>query len=217
MKTLMFTFAFTAALFATKAQTNDRFQTAMQAALGNLYKSYGTMKIEDFQATANQFERIGAVETKEWLPNYWASYCYVFVASLPSTPQGDKDKLVDKAESFLTKAISLTPDNDELQVMTAYIAQTRLAIDPMNRWQTALPVQQAALAKAKEMNAENPRISMLEGVGLYYTPEQFGGGAKVACPILKNSVEKYAKFKPASAIHPNWGEAFVKQLAGKCE
>ena len=53
----------------------------------------------------------------------------------------------------------------------------------------------------------------MQGTSLYYTPEQFGGGKAAACPVLKVAKEKMAQFKPASAIHPSWGEYNLKMVA----
>lgn len=44
---------------------------------------------------------------------------------------------------------------------------------------------EASLAKAETLNGDNPRIYLLRGTSLLYTPEQFGGGKKAASQSLK--------------------------------
>jgi hypothetical protein len=89
--------------------------------------------------------------------------------------------------------------------MKATVAGARLAVDPPNRWQKYGQISEMAVAAAKKINPENPRIKLLEGQSIFYTPEDYGGGKKKAEPLLKEALEKFAAFKPASILHPNWG------------
>ena len=50
-----------------------------------------------------------------------------------------------------------------------------------------------------------------------YTPEQFGGGCKTAKPVLQTALEKYATFKPASDISPDWGKKLTQGLLEGCK
>jgi hypothetical protein len=195
---------------------NERYLGAMGNGLGQLSTAMQQQKAENFQQTMNFFERIALAETQEWLPNYYASLSGI-MGSMSANDITDKDALLDKAEVFLKKAQAIAADNDEVAVLEAQLAQARLSVDPMNRWAKYGPQQQKALAKAEKINAQNPRIYMLRGLTLYYTPEQFGGGAKVACPVLQTSMEKYTAFKPISAIHPTWGQDLVKEMVAKCQ
>lgn len=159
---------------------------------------------EDLTPYANQLERIAAAESKEWLPKYWAAYCYT-LRSLSETNSDKKDVVLEKAEQLLASAEKLSPNNDEIEVMKATVAGARLAVDPQNRWQKYGQISETAVASAKKINPENPRIKLLEGQSIFYTPEAYGGGKKKAEPLLKEALEKFATFKPASILHPNWG------------
>ena len=193
-------------------QANERFRNAMESTLLQMSKLNGDSKPEDWQQIANQFERIGNAEPKEWLPNYWAAYCYNLLGFMGSDAS-QKDKYLDRATELHKKAEAVAPDNDELYVLKGYIAQARLSIDPMSRWMTYGGASTEALEKAKSLNAANPRPYILQGVSLYYTPEQFGGGKAAACPVLKVAKEKFDLFKPASPIHPNWGDYNLKMVS----
>jgi tetratricopeptide (TPR) repeat protein len=218
MKSLIKMLVISCLSFSIKAQP-DRYQAAMQNGIKQMSMAMMSQKVEDLQASANQFERIATAEAKEWLPNYYAALatCQIVFTDQKNMKSTDKDAFLDKAEGLLKKAETLSPNNDEIETLKAYIAQGRLAIDPMTRWQTAIPAQQRALETAKTINPNNPRIGLIEGTGIFYTPEQFGGGPKVACPILQESLQKYATFKPASAIHPTWGREFVQMLSKDCK
>lgn len=166
---------------------------------------------DDLLPQANQLERIAAAEPKEWLPSYWAAFCYM-MKSYNEITTDKKDMVLEKAEKLIEVAEKLSPNNDEIEVMKANIASARMAVDPQNRWQKYGPISGIALATAQKLNPENPRAKLLEGQGIFYTPEAFGGGKKKAEPILKDALEKFSKFKPVSSIHPNWGESVVKYM-----
>lgn len=88
----------------------------------------------------------------------------------------------------------------------AYAAQIRLAADAMNRWQKYGALFTENIDAAKAINADNPRIYYLEGSSLFFKPEEYGGGKKVAKPLLEKSVAKFSTFKPQSSIAPQWGK-----------
>lgn len=230
MKTLI-TFL-VAAVAATGAQAqsvqtgsvqtgSEPYKQAMNAAIGTLKTQDEKTAPADYLAAANQFERIAGAEPKEWLPHYYAGLQYVYLG-FTGKDEAEKDKYLDQADAHLkaADAVAGSPDrtnNDELAVLKAYIAQARMVVDPMNRWQQYGPLFQAGLARAKAINADNPRIYALEGSSLMYTPEQFGGGPGTACPILKQAAEKFATFKPVNELYPTWGRRNVESLLTKCK
>jgi hypothetical protein len=121
------------------------------------------------------------------------------------------DPLADKAEEMIIKAESIAKENSEI-VVKKLISTLRMMGDPMNRWQTQVPIGTEALAKARSLNPENPRVYMLEGQDKFYTPEQFGGSKVEAKVLLEESMKKFETYKPESPLHPNWGKNQVQQL-----
>lgn len=201
------------------AQT-EQYKQAMSAALGSMKTQSANTSLVKFLTVANQFKRIAGAEPNEWLPRYYAGLMYVYLGFMGKT-ETKKDKFLDQADANLkaaeaTVASANRPDNDELAVLSAYIAQARMTVDPMNRWQQYGPQVQAGITKAKSLNINNPRAYVLEGSGLMFTPEQFGGGPAVACPVLKQAIEKFATFKPVSDLHPMWGQKQIEPMLEKC-
>ena len=204
-------------VWAQSVQTgSEQYKQAMNQAITTMKSQSAQSPTADILATANQFERIAGAEPKEWLPRYYAGLSYVYLGFL-GKDETAKDKYLDQADMNLKAAETISPDNDELAVLRAYIAQARLVVDPMNRWQQYGPLAQAALEKAKSLNANNPRPYVLEGTSLMNTPEQFGGGTAAACPVLKQAAEKFATFKPASDLSPVWGQKQIEPLLAKCK
>ena len=72
-----------------------------------------------------------------------------------------------------------------------------------------------AIEKAIMLNAENPRAYLQRGISLFYTPEMFGGGKDKAMPVLEMAGKKFAAFKPASSIEPNWGKGAYDFIMGE--
>ncbi|CAA9287842.1 MAG: hypothetical protein AVDCRST_MAG56-4405 [uncultured Cytophagales bacterium] len=192
--------------------SDGNFTEAMQAALADLRKS---KTAGEMLPVANRFERIAAAEAKEWLPRYWAAYCYN-VMSFADKDDDRRDQYLDKAEALVAEAEKLNKGEAEIYILKAYIAQARMAVSPATRWMGQGPVIDENLAKAEEMNARNPRIDYLRGQNLYYKPSLFGGGKEAAKPLLKRALDKYAGFTPASAIHPNWGRERCQAAYDKC-
>lgn len=199
--------------FTVASAQNDPYIKMMEE---NLQKLYADISIADYQAVANQFERIASAKSQEWLPNYWTAYCYTQMSYMEKTLE-KKDQYADQAEKIFKKITDAKIVNDEVWILKAYIAQAKLSADPMNRWQTQGAIFRESLENAIAMNPSNPRIDLLRGQNILNTPENFGGGKEVACPIFQKANEKFANFKPASSLHPNWGKAYLQKVLEMCK
>ncbi|MDJ1504076.1 hypothetical protein [Xanthocytophaga agilis] len=208
-KTLITLFILMAGIVSTFA-ADEKFVKAVEAALTQMKTA---KSVEDFQAVANKFEMIGKNSAGEWMPNYYAAYCYANMSFMENDSQ-KKDQYVTKAESLLSE---LKTDNDETYIMKAYVAMANMSVDGQNRWQTQGKIFEENLQKAEKVNSENPRIYYLRGTSLFYTPEPFGGGAKNACPLFQKAKTKYESFKPTSNIAPAWGKEYNEEMLKKCQ
>ncbi len=163
---------------------------------------------------SNTFERIADAEKTQWLPYYYAALTqvsagYNYADGANGGAASKIDPIADKAELLIDKAIGLAMDNSEILCVKKMIASLRMMADPMNRYMQFGPLAVAALAKAKSMDSENPRVYLLEAQDKYFTPEQFGGSKVEAKKLFELSLNKYETFKPESSIHPTWGKAQV--------
>ena len=211
MKTLLFAFLFAAFPLLGRA-SDGAYTVAMQAALTDLRTC---KSVDDFQAVANRLERIASAEPAEWLPAYWAAYCYNTM-SFMDKDDDRRDQLLDKAEALLGQSEKRNSRDADVYVLKAYVAQARMAISPATRWMKYGGVVDENLAKAEKLNPGNPRLYFLRGMSVYYKPEMFGGGKNAAKPLLKEALDKYAAFRPASDIHPNWGQPRCQKMYDQC-
>ncbi len=186
----------------------DRYEKAM---MKNLSMVDSGKTVEDYLQIANGFERIAQAEKDKWLPYYYSSWVYT-IASFSDTAKSKKDGYLDKADNFISIADSLEPDNSEIYTLKGMIAQARMQVDPMNRWMKYGAESDQYFKKAMAIDSLNPRPEYLIGIGVFYTPQQFGGGPKNAKPYLEKSLEKFNQFEPENDIAPNWGRKMVEGL-----
>lgn len=53
---------------------------------------------------------------------------------------------------------------------------------------------------------KNPRVNLLKGVSLLYTPPTWGGGADQAMPYFRKAIEYFEEEKQTDAKKPGWGK-----------
>jgi len=187
---------------------DSKYEKAMKK---NLSKIDSAMDIGSMLDVANGFERIAFAEKDKWLPYYYTSFMFV-LSSFTDTTAGKKDGYLDKADTFINIADSLEADESEIYVLKGMIAQARLQVDPMNRWMKFGPIANNNFLKAMKLDSLNPRPEYLQGVSLYYTPEQFGGGPAPAKRLLERSLQKFNQFVPDNDLMPNWGREMTEQM-----
>ncbi|GGK75868.1 hypothetical protein ACD591_06380 [Rufibacter glacialis] len=188
-----------------------------QAALSEAIQQLRAAKTaEDQQPVANKIQRIAEAEPKEWLPAYYAAYANTGLSFLLKE-ETQRDAVLDKAQTYLDRALKLKPQESELFALQAYLHQARLVISPMARGMKYAGLATVALEKAKELNPHNPRVYFLLGQNAFNTPKMFGGGPAAAKPILETAKEKYRSFTPSHALAPAWGEQASLALLAKCD
>ncbi len=206
---------FTVAAFSQ----NEKFVKTMEQTIA----AFDTTRSNDGMLDlAAKFQRIGDAEKTQWLPYYYAALANVNMGFGLSGGQfgqnGDKiDPLADKAEQLINKAEELSPNNSEIYVLKNMIATLRLMVDPQARAMKYWGAATEALATAKKLNPENPRVYYLEGQSKLYTPEQYGGSKTEGIRLLELALQKFNAFKPESSIHPNWGKQMTEQFLAQAK
>jgi hypothetical protein len=196
------------------AQMPEKFVKAMESKMAAVDS---TATLGGWEELANSFERIAEAEKNQWLAYYYAAFSNVMAGYMAGAggdimaAKADKtDPYADKAEKNLNKAGELMKNNSEIHAVKKMIATLRMMGDPMNRYMTYGAEAQAELDKAKELNAENPRVYILEGQDKFYTPEQFGGSKAEAKMLFEKAQKLFETYKPETSIHPNWGKGQVE-------
>ncbi|GAB3999109.1 hypothetical protein GCM10028807_48410 [Spirosoma daeguense] len=210
MKRITLTLTLVVALFsASFAQQNAELTETVA-------KFNKAQSFDDVKSVGNDFERVSLKDKQNWLAAYYTSLVNLIAAFSEKVP-AQKDALLDKADTYLTQAATLQPNNDEVEILRANIANARISVDPKNRWEKYGEIFSNSMNAAKKINPNNPRLNLLAAQSIYYTPKEYGGGKDKALPLVKKSLTQFASFKPASPEYPTWGEPRAKELLAACE
>ena len=203
MKKLILTFSLSLLGFTAFAQT--AYDKAMTEKIGKIMDHKTP---EEFTAMANDFDRIGTKENTQWLPYYYAAFATIQKGRLmmKTGKTAELDPVAAQADQYIAKAEALSPNNAEIYILKKITSGLRMMVDPMSRYMQESPIAQGALAKAKELDSENPRITVLLAEDAYFTPEQFGGSKTKGIELFNKSLEQFKLYKPKTALAPNWGK-----------
>lgn len=166
-----------------------------------------TSNAAELQALTAKLERAASVAPADWLPRYYQAYALLRLERLGK--DAHPDALLDRAEAALRQARELHGDESEILALQANIYQGRLTIDPVSRAQEYSPLVLETVALAKTLNPANPRPYLVEANQVYYTPEMYGGGAGKARPLYEEAKAKFAAFRPAGPLAPDWGKSYL--------
>ena len=211
----IFLFLISALIMSASFSQSEKYVKAMEA----LVPAIDTTRDHDaLIGLSNSFERIANAEKTQWLPFYYAALANINAGYTFTMDGGfgdksaDIDPLADKAEELLNKAEAISKDNSEIWITKKMLASLKMMGNATARFQQYGPIAAAALETAKKLNPENPRVYLMEGEDLFYTPEQFGGDKQEAKKRLETAISKFGTFKAESGIHPTWGLPSAKYL-----
>ena len=212
MKKAVFAVAITAAAFTASAQD-------FKPVLEKTFLAFDTTM--DFATKVEQSNKLTLISKKwdnEWTTHYYAAYSKAQLSYMEKEA-AKKDAYLDEAEKEKQDAISiLKKENDETYVLAAMIANARMVVDGMNRWQKYGPIFGENLESAKGVNPDNPRMYYLNAVSKFFTPKQFGGGKKAALPYFEKANTLFAKEAGVTDITKiHWGKDKNDYFIGLCK
>ena len=208
MKKIIFSFIVLIAISAN-AQS-DKYAAAMQANIALLDSAKNTA---DYNNVTNAFTRVGDAEKTQWLPYYYAALAQTRIGW--TDKKADVDALAEKIKPIVAKAEAIEK-NAELCTITNMTATQQMLVDPQSRWQTYGTQASTALQMGMQLDATNPRLYYLQGMSIFGTPEQFGGGKEKAKPVFQKAVDLYKTFQ-VKPLYPNWGQKEAEAMLAKCQ
>ena len=215
MKTMILMGAMALGIVSTKAQD-------FKPVLEKTFMTFDTTW--DQNAKIEQSNKLSLIAKKwdnEWITHYYAAYSKVAL-TYQEKDGAKKDAYLDEAEKELEDAVSiLKKQNDETYVVGAMIANSRIGVDPMSRWQKYGSIFSGDLESAKDINPDNPRMYLEQGISKFYTPKAYGGGKKAAMPYFEKAAtlfDKEAETPAAKDIAvPHWGKKTNDYFIGLCK
>ncbi len=212
---------------AAQAQS-DKYADAMKQSL-SMFDSAKTAA--DFESVAASFQRIGDAEKNQWLPYYWSAMALategwkyypdakgvteIKVSDLSGTMTafaGRINALLDKADAVATDDAA----KSEILTIRNMAATQQMLVDPQSRYMTFGAEAGQDLQKAMTLNANNPRAYYLQGMSIFGTPEQFGGGKAKAKPVFQKAVD-LGSTEQAKPLYPHWGLDMSKAMLAACQ
>ena len=171
----------------------------------NVLKTDSAKTAVEWLSIANTMERVAQKEIEEWLPPYYASFCYLMTGIFTENKK-EQWSYYEKAEEWVKTCESKTGiDSSEVLVLKANIWQMQISIKPMKLGQSLGPLSNIASKDAEQINPGNPRVQLLKGQNAYYTPPMWGGDKEKAYEYLLKAKSLFETFKPATSISPRWG------------
>jgi len=211
MKQIILATAITMGVLSAQAQD-------LKPVLMKTFMAFDTTK--DPAVKTEQSNKLALITKKwdgEWITHYYLSYSKTILAYMEKDAT-KKDAYLDEADKERTDAVSiLKKDNDETLVLGAMIANARMSVDPMNRWQKYGTIFKDDLEAAKEINPSNPRMYYLNGVSKMFTPKAYGGGKKIALPYFEKADGFFAKETGDDITKPFWGKDHNTQFLAQCK
>lgn len=205
MKKYLLTFALSLMSLTAFAQAD--YEKVMSEKIAKLE---ACKSLDEFQTLANDFDRIGKKETKQWLPSYYAAFAYIQkgrmlmregkMAEL-STQANAAEKYLDQAEAIVGK------DNSEIHLLKKMAFSLKMMENPAERYMTDGMKAMEELKKAESLDPNNPRVALIKAEDTYFTPEQYGGSKIKGMEEFKATLDKFKTYTPKSKIDPNWGRA----------
>ncbi|MDR6159431.1 hypothetical protein QF023_002947 [Chryseobacterium sp. SLBN-27] len=205
MKKYLLTFTLSMMSFMAFAQAD--YEKIMSDKIAKLETTRST---DEFQALANDFERIGKKETKQWLPPYYAAFAYLQKGrmQMQSGKMSELSINADIADKYLDQAEAIAgKDNSEIHLLRKMAYSLRMMENPAERYMTDGIKAMEELKKAETLDPNNPRVALIKAEDTYFTPEQYGGSKEKGLEQFKAALVKFNAFKPKTALDPNWGKA----------
>jgi hypothetical protein len=182
---------------------------------------------DDFDTAITQLQKtqlsgrlslIAAKWDNDWITHYYLAYSKVVLSENDKLEGAKRDALLDEAGIELDKAVKiLGKENDETNVLGAFIANWRIAISPMTRYMIYGKVFTGHMEAAKAINPNNPRIYYLRGMAKFSMPRFAGGGEQVALPYLAKADSLYAKENDKDITRPYWGKTATAYYLKLCK
>ena len=193
---------------------SDKYVATMKQ---NLSMFDSSKTVEDFTKLANTFERIGDAEKTQWLPYYYAGLALSTAGWMPAL--SDKDGNAARINTLCDKAdADAASDADKAEILAVrnMAATQQMMVDPQNRWMSYGQAAGQALQKGLQLDPNNPRLYYLQGMSLFNTPVQFGGGKDKAEPVFEKALELYKQQNPKE-LYPRWGQKQTEDMIAKCK
>lgn len=189
------------------ATAQTKYEKGMTKALELWQKN----KLTDASAL---FERISKVENSKWLPLYYVATIEI----LSSFGLKDEVKLnakLKKAQTFLDKAKSISPNNPEIIINQALLNTAYIAFDGQKYGMTLSMKNTQLYQKAFELAPNNPRVILGKAEWNMGSARFFGKSIKPYCKDVERALILFEK-ENLPKFYPRYGKKRAKEVLKQC-
>src|SRR5699024_10738399 len=138
--------------------------------------------------------------------HYYMGYAdYRLNTQFSDVKEDQKEKFLDEAVKYLEEAVRLDPDFADARALLASVYG--LKATGIFSGMKYGPKSNSAIENALETAPDNPRVHMINAIGLLKKPSMFGGSTEGAIKEFKKAAELFESFEPANKMMPDWGHA----------
>jgi tetratricopeptide (TPR) repeat protein len=135
----------------------------------------------------------------------------------PAIPQAEQDGLLDEAETQLKTAIKIDAKLAEAHALLSSVYGAKIAKSSI-RGIVLGPRSSSAIGQAVQLEPNNPRVLLSQGIGKFNTPAMFGGSETEAEALIRRALAAFQQ-EPAGKPWPTWGRfeahAWLGQILAK--
>lgn len=158
-----------------------------------------------------KFERLLSLAERTWLVHYyigWADY-QLGIYYFSSEDEDNAGKHLDSAVDHLKKSIDQNEKFAEAHALLSASYGMKIGLSPIKGMFLG-PKSGGAISKALDLEPENPRVHLINGIGKKNTPSMFGGGTDKAIAALTTADSLFKVYQLKDVLYPDWGHVEPK-------
>lgn len=166
-------------------------------------------------AARADFERMLGEEPQSTVALYWLALADHRL--VPRLMNDDKDLAKRYSKDGIARLdliLKAEPKNAEAIALKAAMVGMSIALNPMSAM-TAGPESNELFESATALAPNNPRVYLMDGIGVLNRPKFVGGGPDKALPLLRKAQELFAAAPAADSTAIDWGRGDAYLWAGR--
>ena len=183
-------------------------------AVNQLQYAYLTEDTNGLLQARSVFEEIAGDPARASISQYYVAYASYRLAQLSAG--GEKERLVGYIDDCIVAVNGSLDDNpgfaDAIALESACHGM-KASAQPL-KLVVYGPMSLREMGRAKKLAPDNPRIMLLEGIGVYSRPRVFAGGIDKARAKLEQAVGLFSDWV-AGPGEPEWGYAEAQAFLGE--
>jgi len=192
-------------IFSLKMTIAQENSEVFQEGIQKIQSSIDHWNFREMLESRAYFERLLTKQKPTWLVNYYIAYCdyRLGIYLLQDDNKKDAKDYIIEGLNLLSKAVEEKPDFVDAYALMNSLIGNKISLMPISGMWNG-PKAQKYITKAMQLEPENPRVFLIDGISKNFTPENFGGGKEAAGKSLLRAAELYKIDQPAPDM-PSWG------------